>query len=622
MLLDLVMNYKTALLSAVALSCSTTAFAEENAAETDKKLDTIVVNSSRIGQTLTEIGTSVDIITSADIEELGFRFALDAIANSPSVTVNQNGSFGGNASVRIRGASSGQTLVLIDGVPVGDVSTTDGSFNFANIDNSNIDRIEILKGAQSTLWGSDAIGGVIAITTKTPDDGFGGDAFAEIGSFSTKRGGAAIEYGSDKGDFRLSASTIDTDGISKADQANGNDERDGFNSNNITAKGGLNFGSNARLSATVNYTDSESEYDGYAFGAQGNVADGGQLGLSEVLSGNVALSLPLFSDRLENDFLIGYSETDRQNLTNGIESFKANGDRLIGRYQGVLTINDLNKVAFGLEHEEGNFDSGSTFGSDDGNQTSDSLFAMYELQPVDALTFTAGVRVDDHSEYGTQTTGRLAAAFNPTDLLTLRASWGLGFKAPTLYQLFSAYGDPDLVPEESEGYDIGVDLRTPDQKGLFSLTFFDQEITNQIDYSYANYRYDNIAKVNSQGVEFAGSYDLLNWLSVDVNYAYIDAEDDAGQLVRIPEHSGDVSLAFRPDGPFASSILLRYNGSEEDANGTVDEWTRVDLNASYDVSENVQLYTRIENLFDEEYQQILGYGTPGLSGSFGLRLNY
>lgn len=611
------MNYKTALLGAVAFTCVPSAFAED-----EKKFDTIVVESSKLNQTLAEIGTSVDIITAADLEKFGFRFALDAIASAPSVTVNQNGSFGGVASVRIRGASTGQTLTLIDGVPVGDVSTTDGSFNFANVDSANIERIEVLKGGQSTLWGSDAIGGVVAITSKTPDDGFGGDAFAEIGSFNTTRAGAAVEYGGDIGDFRLYAGTITSDGISKADEANGNDEEDGYENLNLTAKGGVNFGSGGRVHANINYIDSEAEFDSYTFGAHGNIGDGDQAGITEILSGNIGLNLPLFSGKLENEFLIGYAETDRENLTGGAQSFKANGDRLIARYQGTFNINNANTIAFGVEHEEGNFDSGSSFGSDDGSQKTDSIFALYEVKPVESLTLTAGVRVDDHSDFGTQPTGRFAAAYNPADFVTLRASWSQGFKAPTLYQLFSAYGDPNLAPEESEGFDIGVDLRTRDEKGNLSVTLFDTEVTDQIDFSFATFTYDNIAEVDSQGVEVSASYELLDWLTIDADYAYIDAKNGATSLIRIPQHSGDLGLSFTPDSPFKGSILVRYNGEEDDTNGIVDEWTRVDLNASYDVSESVQLYTRVENLFDEEYQQILGYGTPGLSGSFGLRFNY
>jgi len=164
------MKYQTALLGAVSLSLALPALAQE--AETDQTtLETVFVEGSRLNQTETEIGSSVTIITAEDIEELGFDFALDAIAAAPGVTINSNGAFGGSASVRIRGASSEQTLVLVDGVPVNDPTSPGGGFNFARLDTENVERIEVLKGPQSTLWGTDAIGGVVSITTKRPDQG-------------------------------------------------------------------------------------------------------------------------------------------------------------------------------------------------------------------------------------------------------------------------------------------------------------------------------------------------------------------------------------------------------------------------------------------------------------------
>ncbi|MEL6416222.1 MAG: TonB-dependent receptor plug domain-containing protein, partial [Pseudomonadota bacterium] len=185
------MFYKTALLSAVSLSLVSSALAQDG--QTDETtLDTVLVEGSRLNQTETEVGSSVTIITAEDIDALGFDFAADAIAAAPGVTVNSNGAFGGLASVRIRGAATGQTLVLIDGVPVNDPTSASGGFNFARVDTENIERIEVLKGPQSTLWGTDAIGGVVSITTKRPDEGLGGSAFAEYGSFNTFRGGASV----------------------------------------------------------------------------------------------------------------------------------------------------------------------------------------------------------------------------------------------------------------------------------------------------------------------------------------------------------------------------------------------------------------------------------------------
>ena len=610
------MFYKTALLGAVSLSLVSSALAQDE--QTDETtLDTVIVEGSRLNQTETEIGSSVTIITAEDIDALGFDFAVDAIAAAPGVTVNSNGAFGGQASVRIRGAATGQTLVLIDGIPVNDPTSPSGGFNFARVDTENIERIEVLKGPQSTLWGTDAIGGVVSITTKRPDQGLGGSAFAEYGSFNTFRGGASVGNANDAGDFRLAITGTSSDGVSKADENNGNTEDDAYEALTLSAKGGLNLGGDARLSANVLWTDAEAEFDSFVFGNQGNVGDGDELSETEELSANISLTGSLFEDRLENLLLIGYSDIDRQNFTNEIPSFGATGDRVLYRYQGTLGINETNTLAFGVEREE------TTSGDED--TSIDGLFALYEWQATDALTLTGGFRVDDHNTFGTETTGRVAAAYNPNVQLTLRASWGQGFKAPTLFQLSGggfAAPNPNLQPETSEAFDAGIDWRSKDGRFEAGITVFDSDIEDLI--SFASTGYFNEAQVKTRGIELAGRVVITDWLSVDANYAYIDAEDSNGNpLRRIPEHSGDIRFNIDPNGPFSGNVLVRHNGEEPNSATTeVDSWTRVDVTGSYDLNETVELFGRLENLFDEEYQQILGYGTPDLSGYVGVRLRY
>ena len=614
-------SYKSVLLGAALLSVTVPAYAEETDAEATQ-LDTIIVEGSRLNQTEAEIGTSVSVITGEEIEKLGFDFALDAVAAAPGVTINQNGSFGGTASVRIRGASSGQTLVLIDGVPAGDPSATDGSFNFAYLDTENIDRIEVLKGPQSVLWGSDAIGGVVSITTRQPDTHLSGSVFGEYGSYNTFRGGASVGNSNEIGDFRLAATGITSDGISKADEANGNTEDDGYESSTISARGGLNLPNKIRLDGTLLWNDSEMDYDSYVGGAQGSVGDGDETTQTESLSGNVSLKVPLFNDRFENLLMVGYSDITRENFTNGAQSYYAEGDRSIYRYQGTFTIDKRNKLAFGAEREETT--------ANGQNSAIDGLFGLYEFKPVEKLTLTGGIRIDDHDKFGSETTGRVAAAFAATDQVILRASWGQGFKAPSIFQstyvcTFCGLTEPnaDLRPETSEAFDIGVDWTSPDGRAQAGITYFDQDTENMIDFSYTA-GYDNIALVKSKGVELFGAYQFTTWLGVSANYAYIDAEDGNGNaLSRLPEHSGDVTLSLDPEGPLSGAVLVRYNGDEANTDGTtLDGWTRVDLTGSYDLTDSVELFGRIENLFDEHYQQILGYGTPGLSGTVGLRLRY
>ena len=611
---------KLVLLSGVAALCfSLPGFAQ---ADDESRQDTIVVEGSRLDQTQTEIGSSVSLITSADIEELGFDFALDAVASAPGVTINQNGGFGGSASVRIRGASSDQTLVIIDGVPVGDPSGTGGGYNFAYLDTASIERIEVLKGPQSVLWGSDAIGGVVSITTKKPEDELGGQAFAEYGSFNTLRGGASISNANDTGDFRLAYSGMTSDGISKADEANGNTEDDGYDSHTIAGKGGVNLPGNARLDANLLWNDAKSEFDSFSGGAQGSVADGDEYTDNQTLSGGVSLKLPLFNDKLQNEFFVGYSDIERENFTNGVSSYFAEGERTILRYQGTVEANDRNTFSFGIEDED------SSSGSASANAT--SLFSLYEFKPIETLTITGGLRHDDDDRYGSKTTGRVAAAWNPTDNLIVRGSWGQGFKAPSIFQstyicTFCGLTEPNanLKAEESEGFDLGIDWYSDDGRTSLGANIFSQETENMIDFSYTA-GYDNIAFVESKGVEIYGSQVLTDWLTVSANYAYIDAENGDGvELSRLPSHSGDLTFSFNPEGPWDGAVLIRYNGDEMNTDGTtLDGWTRVDLNAGYEINETVELYGRVENLFDEDYQQILGYGTPGLSGYFGVRLNY
>lgn len=582
--------------------------------------DEIIVTSSRLNQTQSEVGSSISVISADDIEKLGFDFVIDAVATAPGVTVNQNGGFGGVASVRIRGAASEQTLVLIDGVTVNDPSSPGGGLDFARLDTDSIEKIEILKGPQSTLWGSDAIGGVVSIITKRPEAGFGSTAFAEYGSFNTVRGGVSVKGGGDRGDFRLAVATIDTDGISKADENNGNIEEDGYKSYTLSGRGGLNLPIEGRLDISARYTDAKTEFDSFVFGNQGNVGDGDDETESKEFAGNISLKVPTFDGRLENHFLIGYSDIDRQNFSGGAPSFGAKGKRMTARYQGTLNINDKNTLAFGAEHEE------ST--ADDQDTSINSLFGLYEFKPIDDLTLTGGVRFDDHERFGTETTGRVAAAYSPTEILTFRASWGQGFKAPTLFQTTffccgATQANANLQAERSEAFDVGLELTTPDRRAQIGVTYFTQDVENLITFSFADSGYSNIVGADTKGVEVFANYQVLDWLGLGANYAYLDAIDNTGsRLIRVPEHSGDVTLTVDPKGPLSGTLLARYNGEERDGGAVVDDWVRLDLNAAYEFNTSVEFYGRIENLLDEQYQQIIGYGTPGLSGSVGVRLRY
>lgn len=576
-------------------------------------IDVIQITGTRIPQPLSEVGSSIGVITAKDIELMGYRNAIDAVASVPGVTVNQNGSFGAVATVRIRGALSEQTLVLIDGVPVNDPTSPGGGFDFARLDTSNIEKIEVLKGNQSTLWGSDAIGGVVNIITKRANN-TSTKVFSEIGSFSTYRGGGETNIAKEGFSARLSFNGITSNGISKAERKDGNNERDGFYSKTFSANTSLSLPHDATLVNSVLYNDSKLEYDGY--GAKTGVADSDVATETEEIAASMMLKLPLLNDLFDNSFSASYSDTERDYFSNGSPSYDYAGHRLLFRYQGTLNFNDNNRLAFGAEHES------SQSGADD-NEIQ-GYFMLYQFKPLKATTLSAAVRIDDHDVFGSKTTTKFTAAWNPIMFATLRGSWGEGFKAPTIFQL--TYFNPwssktrankNLRPEKSTSYDLGLDLHF--DKAQISVTYFDQNTKNQI--IYAGGWYENESVVNSEGVEVSAQYDMFKILSITADYAYIDAKTGKNvQLLSVPKNSADFTISFKPSERSSSSVLVRYNGTEKNNNGDVKSWTRVDVNTNYKITERLSAFAKVENLFDENYQQVYGYGTPGISGLVGVSL--
>ena len=589
-----------------------------HAAEPKSEIEEIIVTALRLNTTVQQSGSSVSIIDEELIRDRGYNFLADAIVSATGVTLNQNGSFGGQASVRIRGFSSDQTLVLVDGVPVNDTTSPGGGFNFGALDALDVQRVEVLKGPQSTLWGTDAIGGVVNIVSKSAAEDLSGNISVLGGSFGSQRLSGTISSANDLGDFRVSYADAKTDGISKADEDDGNDEEDGFDSQTVSVKGGLNLWKAARLDVFYRDTDASTEFD--SFGVVTGTQDGNERSDTDHSSAQATLSFNLFSDRLENTLTYGHTEIERKNFTDDVSSFSADGERTLFRYQGSFSISETQLLSVGYETEE------SESGNDD--TTIDGAFALYRFEPLENVTLSLGVRRDDHDTYGSETVGRIAAAWQVSESLLLHSSWGEGFKAPTLFQTtFFCCGatsaNTGLKAEYSDAYDVGMSYEFADGDALLSATYFDQNTQDLINFSFAVGGYENIAEVDSSGVELEFSYAFSDAWGITTNLTYLDSEDGSGnEQVRLPEITADLSLSWKPSKALRSSLVVIYNDEEGDSRGTVDSWIRADLSASYQLPKNIELFARIENLFDEDYQQIFGYGTPERSGYIGARYQF
>ncbi len=606
---------KSLFLSVCSLALPSVSFAFQNPSTDDE----IIIEGTRLPTPLAETGTAITVVQADEIEAKAYQFLIDALAAAPGVTTTQTGSYGGVANVRIRGGSVSQSLVLLDGVPIGDPSGVDGAYDFSLLDTAEIERVEILRGAQSTLWGSDAMGGVINIISKQPDQGLEATVFVEGGAFNTARGGATLSGANQRGGFRLAATTITTDGISKADEANGNTEEDGYDGATLSAQANLALTNTMRLDAHLRYMENDFEIDGFVPPSFA-LADTADTSEAEQLIGNLRLTLEQLEGSLTHQFSVGGTKIDRGGVFGGFASGNE-GERTILRYQGTATVNDNYRLAFGVEQETASSESTFSPKAETDNQ---GLFLLVEAKQIEGLTLTGGLRRDDHSDFGGVTTGRAAFAYD-LGAFVFRGSYSQGYKAPTVFQLTSSFGplppNADLQPETSEGFDLGVDW----QKGrtTASLTYFSRHTEDEIIFDLDS-RYSNLDETEATGVEADFAFGLSETLSLNGSYTYIDATNSLTGLrqIRTPEHSGDLTLAYQQER-LSGNITARYNGEElENARfgPQVDAWTRLDIAGNYQLTPMLGFYARIENITDEDYQQVSGYGTPGRSAYGGLRL--
>jgi len=580
------------------------------------KIDEIIVKSTRSNSNIYQLGSSVEIITAEDIKKSSFNFVSEALQTSSGVYVSQTGSFGGTATVRIRGASSDQTLVLIDGVPISDPSSPGGGYDFSSLLTSNIDRIEILKGSQSTLWGSDAIGGVINIVTFEKASIPNINLNTEIGSFNTEKIGTDFNIANEHNSLFLSYDSYKSDGISKADKRDGNDEKDGIGSRSYLLKTNHNI-FNSELSSNINYRESDVDYDGYGFAT--GVTDSDENTKGRQLNWSLSLRKAFLDDLLVNSILFGESEIDRKYYTNNIENFSAKGERKFIRYVGYYSLNDNNSFTFGFENEEV-----ATSGVDFDTK---SIFLLYETLISKNFGFSLGLRGDDRNNLASQETPKITAFYNLNDEWRLRANWGEGFKLPTIFQsTFFCCGaekpNENLLPETSEGYEIGIDYKSSENFNKIGVTFFDQDISNMIDFSFSIGGYENVKKVYSKGVEVNFVSKLRDNITISGSFSKLDSKNEFGsRLSRLPEEKGSLNIDFSLGLNNNFYISLFYNGDEVDPRGEVSDWFRSDLNFSRNISDKAKIYFKVKNIFDEEYQDIYGYGTEERSFSVGINLS-
>ena len=628
--------FKSILLTATILSP-----AIAHAANSDS--DTIIVTASRDAQPRSETGQSVTVITEDEIKTRQSNAVVDLLRTVPGVTFNRNGGLGTSTSVNIRGADSDQTVALIDGVKLNDPSSPGSGFNFGNLLTGNISRIEVVRGSQSVLWGSQAIGGVVNIITREPTEDLTFNAQAEYGWRDT---GQVVGNVSGKfGPFSASvgAGYLRSDSFSTFNEARGATERDGYENYGANAK--LNIALSDAISVDLRgwYSNGKVGIDGFApptfaFGDTNETAE------TEELVGYAGLNAALFDGRFRNRFAYAYTDTVRENLdlsgATPFQTFDAKGKNKRLEYQGNFDVADGYALTFGAENEKSSYRSSSFGGPVSGaNARLNSVYGQISATPVTGLTLTAGARHDDHNIFGGQTTFAANGVYSLNDgRTTVRASFGEGFKTPSLFQLLSDFGNTTLQPETSQGWDAGITQKFLDGAIEVGATWFHRDTSNQIVFISCGPQvgicsnrpfgtYDNVARTRAQGLEFGLILTPVDWLTVQANYSWIDAENRANglELARRPSHSVNASIDYKwAFGLETGATVTHVGDSFDNASNTrrLDGYVLVDLRASFPITQRVALYGRVENLFDEQYETIFRYGTPRRAAYAGVRLRF
>jgi len=639
-------KFMSFLFASAALLPAVPAFAQDETGDpgdeiviADQRLPSdIVVVASGVAQSAVESGRSVTLLQRDEIEMRQSIALSDLLATTPGVTVSRNGGPGGLTTLRIRGAEGDQTLVLIDGVRANDPSSPGGGYDFGNLLTGSIDRVEVLRGPNSIAWGSQAIGGVVNIVTHRPTDGLSARGNAEYGSANQVNANGGIGAGNETVQASVSAGYLRTDGISQAARGT---ELDGYRQFNASGRLNIEFAPGFGADLRAYYADSRLELDGFPAPLY-NFGDTAEYSTAEELYGYAGLHGEI--GPVKNRIGFSIADINRDNFDpafGSAPSFFGRGRSERFEYQGDARVSQQLRLVFGAEHEDTRYFDG--FGRFTAGVT--SVYGEAIATPIDEVTLTAGVRDDDHKAYGSHVTWGASLAVRPVSGTTLQASFGEGFKSPTLYQLYGDYGTVSLEPETAKSYEIGARQKLADGKVTLGATWFQRDTVNQIDFifcpaaqvtnpaSICFHRpfgtYDNITRTRAEGIELEVVAQPLDGLSLRASYTHVDAENrSAGanlgkQLARRPRNSGSVSADYRL--PFDLSIgatLLIVGDSFDNAGNSVrlDGYTLAGLRAEMPVTGRFSVYARVENLFDEQYQTVSGYGTQGRTAYAGVRL--
>lgn len=639
-------------LSATALLMSSAALAASQDAPVPSATapaEPLHVTAPRIPIAIDRLAASVTLLDKAAIDRAGDFDMAHLLERTPGVSITRTGGQGTVSTVRIRGSESSHVVIVLDGVKVNNPSTVTGDYDFSNLLVGDAARVEVLRGPQSTLWGSQAIGGVINIVTPLPEKELEGSFDIEAGTHETISARAALGGKSGPLSWRIAGQSFSTNGISAIAPEFGGEETDGYTNRSLQGRMEVELTPDISLDFRGHYSDGHADFDDFD-------SDAPNFARTKEFVGYAGLNIALLDGRFRNRFGFGHTNSKSRNFDPRQErqlTYDANGRNQRFEYQGSFAFTPDITAIFGAEHEKSSFHSVSPFGPPSipipdptrGTAKTTSGYGQIIADVVAGLTLTAGIRHDDHSRFGGKTLFSAGGAWRLPTGTTLRANYGDGFKAPSLYQLFSDYGNEGLAPERAHGWEAGIEQTLADDLLRVGVTYFERRTRNEIIFASclpgttdplctdANGQprwgyYDNAARTKARGIE-AEAQLAIGALTLGGNYSWINtrnnSEGDFNQnnwLPRRPHHMANGSIDYSLSFGLDIGASVRWSGKRyEDAANMqqLDAYTTVDLRAEFKVAPEFSVLVRANNLLDEKYMTAWRYGTLGRTITAGLR---
>jgi vitamin B12 transporter len=629
------------------------ALAQEQAEE-GKRLPEVVVSATRTEKPADEVAGTITVITAEELKEEGEETLEDALRRVPGLDIVRTGGSGGDASIFIRGGRGEHTIVLVDGVEINDPMSTSRAAHPSLIALDGIERIEVIRGPTSPLYGSDALAGVVHIITRRGEGSPGFGLSLEGGSFNSSKESGEVFGRMGKFSWYGAFSNFDTDGISSADRENDNTERDAYHLQSAEARLGIDPAEWISLDLTFRGYNSKTELDAFDY-LEGIPEDDPNYSTTNT-SYFAGLGTEIFLwDGKWHQRIITAQANHRRDLEDEKDDdhpgdsldYTYLGDSLQMTWQNDFDLNPQNRFSLGLDYRE---ESGEYEGEGESiygkyedefeRETSiiRSSFAQWDFHRRDA-GLVVGARSDHHDEYGYYNTYRIGGTclLEATDS-RFRASWGTGFRAPSLFQRYYTFipGAPrppgEIVPEKSESWELGLVQSLIDDRLRFSATYFDALYEDMIDWDSVTWTYINIAEATSRGYEFGLDYRPWDQLELALDYSVVDARDRETDdpLIRRAGEKYSAALSYAPTKRARIHISALHVGERDDLAFIMGEEKRIELdpytlvNAGfrYFLKDRLSLSLRGENLLDEHYQEAHGYGTIPMTFYAGVNYTF